>query len=272
MIMLMMSALAAFLILWYFWVKRRLAGSCFLDDEQRILFPFKYFSWVLLGVVFVTCVAQVHFVRVSAGLHESLAARTCTSNRLQVDQSRFDELKEMLRSVRGDMNSGFKRIVARSEDRIKPLVSDRAKSLHASPSPKTAKIASAVTLPSAARAKGPIGFGKAAGTYSAPAPKAPSATPKAEAKSKKEKREAKVWSMNLDLTGQVTADVLRVRERPEGTAPVVERLKAGSVVRVKEKRFVDDSLWFKIESPSELSGWVDFRYLKLLTSAKPVTH
>ena len=50
-ILLMIVAVAAFLILWYFWVKNRLAHSLALHDEEQVLFPFRYFSWILMGLV-----------------------------------------------------------------------------------------------------------------------------------------------------------------------------------------------------------------------------
>ncbi len=268
-IMLMMSALAAFLILWYFWVKRRLAGSYFLDDEEQVLFPFRYFSWVLLGVVFVTCVAQVHFVRVSSRFYESLAVQKATRDDWKVCESHFDELKELLRTVRGDLNSGFRRMTAITEGLNKPQGPGRGESCDASPPSGIGKVRSSFPLASAERLEKPVTFGKAARAHSAPPPVARPASRTMARKEGTEKQATKVWSMNLDLMGQVTADVLRVRERPEGTAPIVERLEAGSVVRVTEKRFVDDSLWFKIVPRSEQTGWVDFRYVKLLTSAKP---
>ena len=271
-IMLMMSALAAFLILWYFWVKRRLAGSYFLDDEQQVLFPFRYFSWVLLGVVFVTCVAQVHFVRVSSRFYETLATQAATRDDRRACDSQFDELTELVRTVRGDLNSGFRRMTALSESFNGRQGTASGESCDTSPLFGTGKVRPSFPLASARHLEKPVAFGKAARASSAPPPVARPAGRTMARKEEKEKHPTKVWSMNLNLMGQVTADVLRVRERPEATAPIVERLAAGSVVRVTQKRFVEDSLWFKIVPRSKQTGWVDFRYVKLLTSAKPAEH
>ena len=70
------AALAAFLILWYFWVKKRIGSSLCFEEEEQILFPFRYFSWILMGLVVITVVAQIHFVRVSSLVHERVASMT----------------------------------------------------------------------------------------------------------------------------------------------------------------------------------------------------
>ncbi len=56
------AAVAAFLILWYFWAKKKLLCSYVLEDDEQILFPFRYFSWILIGIVLVTCLIQIHFL------------------------------------------------------------------------------------------------------------------------------------------------------------------------------------------------------------------
>jgi uncharacterized protein YgiM (DUF1202 family) len=70
-------------------------------------------------------------------------------------------------------------------------------------------------------------------------------------------------SMDLNLTGRVTADSLRVRKRPGLRGPIIDKLPAGQRVKVTEKRLANESMWYRVITPSGKAGWVDFRYLKL---------
>jgi uncharacterized protein YgiM (DUF1202 family) len=58
-------------------------------------------------------------------------------------------------------------------------------------------------------------------------------------------------------------DNLRVRKRPQTDAPVVERITTEQPVKVTEKRLINETVWFRIVTPSGKTGWVDYRYLKL---------
>ena len=101
------AAVAAFLILWYFWVKGKLAASAFLEDEDQILFPFRYFSWVLAGVILATCLAQIHFVRVSSVVHERMTGLNDLYSRQENQARSLLELKTMITKVREDMHANF---------------------------------------------------------------------------------------------------------------------------------------------------------------------
>ena len=52
---LMIVVAAAFLILWYFWVKKRISSVDFNMAQESLLLPFKDFCWVFLGVLLLTC-------------------------------------------------------------------------------------------------------------------------------------------------------------------------------------------------------------------------
>ncbi|MDD3474177.1 MAG: SH3 domain-containing protein, partial [Syntrophaceae bacterium] len=56
---------------------------------------------------------------------------------------------------------------------------------------------------------------------------------------------------------------LRVRKSPDETSDVVETLSAGKLVKVTEKRFQKDRVWFRIITPTGRAGWVDFNFVKL---------
>lgn len=266
------TAVAAFLTLWYFWVKKKIELSYALDDEEQVLFPFRYFSWILLGVLLVTCLAQVHFVRVSSTVHKNLAAMTDFLRTRQGSLSQVSELKGMIEHLRTDLDGRLRRLHEEMLERrmaasvpANPQAPDLRRQ---DPSPQRALVG----LATSKRLPAEPGFDRAAGasttreTTGSPSPKgtvAPPGNSRPPAKEDPEEKEQSVWSMSLNLTGQVSADSLRVRKRPGLKAPVMAKLPGGLRVKVTEKRLVDEGMWYRVITPSGQAGWVDFRYLKL---------
>ena len=79
------AAVGAFLILWYFWARKKLLCSYMLQDDQQVLFPFRYFSWILIGIVLITSLVQIHFVRTASLMHEKLVVLTTGYQRQEQD-------------------------------------------------------------------------------------------------------------------------------------------------------------------------------------------
>jgi len=72
-----------------------------------------------------------------------------------------------------------------------------------------------------------------------------------------------IYSMRLNRQGHVVTEKLRVRKRPQQNSEIVEKLLDGQQVKVTEKRLLNDTMWFRVITPSGRAGWVDFRYLTL---------
>jgi branched-subunit amino acid transport protein AzlD len=258
-VFLQIAALAAFLVLWYFWVKRKLGVTFGLDNEEHVLFPFRYFSWVLIGVLVITCLVQVHFLRVSASVHERLASMTVSFKKNHENAMVLSSLKESMAKLRHDVKSGFKTI--RAENRRRPA-------LVSLPKPATQTRSSGRVIASAKPPAKPVmektkptsdfsGEAKASsrrtgGNNRVVASRTPNSVV-----------EPTSDSMSLQLMGRVRAGYLRVRRRPLPKAPVIEKLKLGQQVKVTEKRLSGDTMWFRIITPSGRAGWVDYRFLKL---------
>jgi hypothetical protein len=261
----MIAALAAFLLLWYFWVKRKLRASFFLEDEDQVLFPFRYFSWILIGLVVITCVVQIHFLRVSSLAQEKLAAVTFLFENQDACASGVDDLRVMLQTLQGDLRSRLAKLEERPTYHL-----PRAESVQARQKPDASAEEPKIREPVASRpihdraARG-LDFGKEATAFTDPS----STKEAAPAPTQKRKKTRKnLWSMRLNLVGRVNAETLNVRKRPNRKAPIMERLKVGTEVKVTEKRMFDDGMWFRIIAPSGRAGWVDFRYLRLHTATR----
>lgn len=261
----MIAALAAFLLLWYTWVKRKLQAPWFRESEEDVLFPFRYFSWILMGLVVITCVVQIHFLRVSSLAQEKLAAVTFLSDNQTTSASRVEDLHAMLQTMQRDLRSRLAQLEQRPAGQL-----PRAEAVQAFRKPEAPveelkpKRTEADRVVRVRRAERPD-FGKEAGTFTEPpAEKAPGTVPT----QKLGNTRKNAWSMRLNLLGRVNAETLNMRKRPEKTAPVIERLKLGTEVKVTEKRMFDDGMWFRIVAPSGRAGWVDFRYLRLHTTTR----
>lgn len=253
------AALAAFIILWYFWVKKRIESSMYFEEEEQVLFPFRYFSWILMGLVVITVVAQVHFVRVSSLVHERVACMTGYYEKQQKHTATLEELRGMVVRLRSDVDSNFRSLRAQIPEK---LVQVR----QSEPADESGPLAAAgpgrsqalVKLEPLRTASNRGGFGREArASSSAMVASLPNRTDSA---SEKDDRE---YSMRLQREGRVLTDRLRVRKRPQLEAPIVERLMSGQKVKVTEKRLLKENLWFRVITPSGRAGWVDYRYVKL---------
>lgn len=258
------AALAAFLILWYFWVKKRIESSLCMEDDDQVLFPFRYFSWILMGLVVISVVTQIHFVRVSSLVHERVASMTGFYEKQQKHTATLDELRGMIVRLRTDMDSNFRGLRAQIPERTaqvqqpEPVEEPRP----AAPEP-TVQRQALVRLEPLRGGPGRGNFAREARASSASSVVA-SLPERTDSDSSNEGRD---FSMRLQREGRVLSDRLRVRKRPQAEAPVVERLMSGQKVKVTEKRLLKEGLWFRVITPSGRAGWVDYRHVKLDGSA-----
>jgi hypothetical protein len=260
-IALQLAAIAAFLILWYFWVKRKMGVTYGLDEEENVLFPFRHFSWILIGVVLVTCLVQIHFVRVSASVYQKLVKLTKNVAELKRPAQSPVELQAAISDLRAELKSGFSSLEEINETQIKlakiesrpATVGPAAVGEKQPPKKDTAKRVS--------KNKISMGFNTEAKASSRSA----SRPARAKRKSNTEtvKPDYRVYSMNLNLMGKVKASALNVRKRPARHSLIVEKLEKEQVVKVTEKRISGPSMWYRIITPTGRAGWVDYRYLKL---------
>ena len=253
------AVLAAFLILWYFWVKKRIETSLHVGGEEQILFPFRYFSWVLISLILVTCLAQIHFVRVSATVHEKMAAMTNFYRNQEQTIHSLEELKATIKKLRRDVDSNFRGLRAQmashgSVPKDSEITADLAVA-HVD----QLKEEALASLQSLKNVQKGASFAKEAKASSAG--RAVHETSR-EAKYPRQGG-SKVYSMRLSRVGRVVEEDLSVKKRPEDSSPVIEKLAWGQEVKVTEKRVSHEDIWFRIVTPSGRAGWVDYRQLKL---------
>jgi len=259
-IALQVTVVAAFLILWYFWVKRKLGVSLFVEDEQQVLFPFKYFSWVLVGLVVASSLVQIHFVRVSATVHERLGTLVSLCDRQEVQIKALESTREMIQKLRGDVDVNFRGVRAQiAEFRAGCQSAQSAAPAQAVQPSGPLKRPALVDLASSQDKPAEKDFARAAkashirvaGLGPQPGPD-PSPDPGSE-----------TFRMRLSRKGRILTDNLRVRKRPEQQSDVVDKLMSGQQVKVTEKLMISDKMWFRIVTPAGRQGWVDFRYVRL---------
>jgi hypothetical protein len=253
------AAVAAFLILWYFWVKKRIETAISVDHDEKVLFPFRYFSWLLIGLVLVSCLLQIHFIRVSAAVHEKLAAMTNFYGNQEQSIRTLDELKTMLERLRKDIDANSRNLRAKafgheylSQTRgaVADLTVANVDQL------KTEALAGLQALRDVQNKNGFRKEARASSAFPAASSPAPVIDPP-------QKKDGNAYSMRLSRTGRVMADKLSIHKRPAEDSPVVEQLDRGQEVKVTEKRLSYEDMWFRIVTPSGRTGWVDHRQLKL---------
>lgn len=252
------AVVAAFLILWYFWVKKKLGTSLFLENEDQILFPFKYFSWLFIGLVLATSLVQIHFVRVSATVHQRLAALSTIAESQEASARSLEGTREMLQKLRADIDLNFKGVRSQVED----LRSNMQSALH-SPSVETGQIAPLRKPALAGLPPSPDGekdFAREARASRGPLQQA--AVTRLQTASQSETK-SETYRMSLNRKGRVLTDNLRVHKRPGFQTGVVDKLMAGQEVKVTEKLMANDAMWFRVVTPSGRSGWVHFGHVKL---------
>jgi hypothetical protein len=259
------AALAAFLILWQMILRKKLRGSFLREAGQQVLLPFRYFSWVLMALVLVTCLVQIHFVWLSSQIQEEMTSVNRSMQDQQIVASGVDELKGLIDKLlthteanvkelralgsthqrgqlvasAGPVASGFAQV--RSQDKETAPASE---SFHKDPE------------------KG--AFGKEARASSARNLKNLSA---GRLRKGGDSQDRELFSMQVSRVGNITRSGLRVRKQPSLVSDVVEKLAAGQQVKVTEKRAVKDTVWFRVITQSGTAGWVDYRYLRLEAKA-----
>ncbi len=254
------TALAAFLILWYFWVRRKLGSPFLLHDGEEVLFPFRHFSWILMGLVVVTCAAQVHFVRVSSTVHERMAALAGCYGKQEQQTRDIEDLKSTLEKLRREMAHQFKDLRVQIPQQLARIMPTETIGLNA-----TRGAGSQEGGPSAGElpGKGPDknAFAREAKASSRGA--ARQAATEAPGKSSSHREPKKTHGMRLSRQGMVTTDSLHVKKEPKLDSPVVETVQSGDNVKVTEKRLERERMWFRVITPSGRAGWVEFHHVRL---------
>ena len=254
------ATLAAFLILWRLWVRKKLTASFLIEDEDRILFPFKYFSWILFGVVLVTSLAQIHFMWASFRMEKSLAAMKNVYKMAEKHGQTVEETKLLVEKLTREMELNTKAVKLFSREL--PLNAKSSKMM------TDLRVAQAETQTRNTQSRNSHtgdSFDQEAKASSKERAAADSKH-KDEAPAVDETPDAS-QSMRLNRRGSVVGNGLRVRKAPDETSDVVETLNAGKYVKVTEKRFHKDRVWFRIITPSGRAGWVDFNFVKLEQNA-----
>lgn len=251
------AALAAFLMLWYSWTKKQIEASYPIGGREADLFPFRSFAWVFLGLVLVTCIVQIHFIRVSATVHERLAAMIDYYQAQEQNMRSIEELKATVERLRRDMQTNFQGLRAQTAMALqaKPVAPVTEVHLARADANEVAE----ATPKKEARILADQGFAREARSFS----KEPRTEPKATEHRKRAPVAPKAYSMRLSRMGRVLLDDLVVKKRPVDDAPVLEHLAAGQEVKVTEKRILNDEMWFRVVTPSGHAGWVDYRHVKL---------
>jgi branched-subunit amino acid transport protein AzlD len=253
------AALAAFLILWYFWVKKRMEASFLLEEDSRVMFPFKHFSWLLIGLVFVTCLIQIHFVKVASGFHEKIAVLVGSLKKNDQNARSIEDMKVSIDNLRKQMAADFKNLRAENVDRLPFKYPEAPATAYARPT-----LRSPITSVGFRRSDG-VGFAKAAKASFAGS--RPDRTLTNKVSARKATQPVTVHSMALSCIGRALVNNLRVRKRPQTDSPVIDTITTEQIVKVTEKRLINEAVWFRIVTPSGKAGWVDYRYLKLEGSA-----
>lgn len=253
------AAIAAFLLLWYFWAKKKIETSYLLEDEEHILFPFRYFSWVLIGVIVATSLAQIHFVRASSVTQEKIAAMLA-QNKTTVQQTKaVEEIKALVEKTKRDMDANFKNLRAQITDRGLQAKSLQTIADLSHSSDKSSDREGFVRTSDASRLDSSSGaFAKEAKAFSAG-----SSAEKID-QAKAESDQGQEYSMRLNRQGKILRDQVRVRQKPSVEATPVDRLMTGQPVKVTEKKLdMDGRIWFRVITPSGRAGWIDWRFVKL---------
>jgi hypothetical protein len=251
------AALAAFLMLWYSWTKKQIETSYLTGGEKAELFPFRSFAWVFLGLVLVTCIVQIHFIRVSATVHERLAVMTDYYQAQDQNMRSVEELKASVERLRRDMHTNFQGLRAQTAMALQAKTAAPRTEVHLARADSVEN--AQVEPPKEVRIAADTGFAREARSFS----KEVRADRKAAQQRKRAGDNAKAYSMRLSRMGRVLHDNLLVKKRPLSDAPVLEYLAAGQEVKVTEKRLLNEEMWFRVVTPSGHAGWVDYRHVKL---------
>jgi len=257
---LQLAALAVLIILWHFWVKRKLEVSRCPDDANHALLPFRRLCRLLLGLVFLTCLVQIYCLWASSTIHEKIASTTTPGKKQEQNIRVINELKRMIENLRKETASNSRFLQA--------MKSEQDSGAQGGPqNPDSPRVPTAGLLEGQARLNSQTGkTGSVEGGFAKEA-KASSIASGHKAIEKRFETRAdaseQIYSMRLNRQGHVVTEKLRVRKRPQQKSEIVEKLLEGQQVKVTEKRLLNDTMWFRVITPSGRAGWVDFRYLAL---------
>jgi hypothetical protein len=257
---LQIAALAVLIILWHFWVKRKLEVPHCPDDANHALVPVRRLCRLLLGLVFLTCLVQIYCLWASSTIHEKIASAITPGKKQEQNIRVINELKGMIENLRKETASNSRLLLAMKSEQG-PGVQGALQNPSSLRVPTGGLLEGSARLNSQTEKTGSVegGFAKEA--------KASSIANGHRAIEKKFETRAdaseQVYSMRLNRQGHVVTGKLRVRKRPQQNSAVVEKLLDGQQVKVTEKRLVKDNMWFRVITPSGRAGWVDFRYLTL---------
>lgn len=254
------ATLAAFLILWRLWIRKKLTASFLIEDEDRILFPFKYFSWILTGVVLITSLAQIHFLWVSTRAEKSLSALKSVQKTAEKQSQTVEETKQLVEKLARELELNTKAVKIFSRDHSANARSSKITNDLKISQPETPSKSTQIRM-----AQNSDSFDQEA-KASSKERAASEPRLKDEATASEDSGESG-QSMRLNRRGSIVGNGLRVRKSPDEAADVVETLNAGKHVKVTEKRFHKDRVWFRIITPSGRAGWVDFNFVKLDSNA-----
>jgi len=255
------AALAAFLILWHMVIKKKLRGAFLREAGQQILLPFRYFSWVLMGLVLVTCLVQLHFVWLSSLIQDEMVSVNRSMQDQQMGSSGADEIKALIDNLRTHTEANIKELRSLGLSHQRGPMMASAESIESVDTP----------LKPHEKASGPTSQNFHKDTERAAFEKEAKASSSRKMKNhllsnldeRVYQHDRELFSMRLNNMGNVTRTGLRVRKQPSTDSDVVEKLASGQQVKVTEKRVVKNTVWFRVITPSGTAGWVDYRYLTL---------
>lgn len=255
------AALAAFLILWHMIIRKKLRGAFLREAGQQVLLPFRYFSWVLMALVLVTCLVQLHFVWLSSQIQDEMVSATRLMQDQQMGSSGADELKALIDSLRTHTEANTKELRSLGLGPQRgPMIASAASVEPDATTPRPQDKATGPTAQNFHKDTEKGAFEKEARESSTRKPKNRVISNLREPEFRHDRE---LFSMRVNNTGNVTRTGLRVRKQPSTDSDVVEKLTSGQQVKVTDKRMVKNTVWFRVITPSGTAGWVDYRYLRL---------
>ena len=259
------AVLAAFLILWHMILRKKLRGSLLREAGRQALLPFRYFSWVLMALVLVTCLVQIHFVWLSSQIQEEMTSVNRSIQDQQLGTSGLDELRGLIDKLTTYNEANVKELRALGSIHQRgQLVACAGPVASRFAQVRSQDKAAALARESFHTDAEKSAFGKEARASSARNMKNINA---AAIRKEADQRDRDLFSMRVNRVANVTRSGLRVRKQPRLDSDVLEKLASGQQVKVTEKRAVKDTIWFRVITQSGMAGWVDYRYLRLEAKA-----
>lgn len=252
------ACLVIFLVLWRLWIKKKLASSFLIEDEDRLLFPFRYLSWILGGVVLITALAQAHFLWVSTTEKKETSKIKALYTKVEEQGRTIDEMKKIMEKLGRDVELNFKALKVFGKDQLNQMRSNKLTNdlrLQNDPPAKDSSAAKPNTIKSASLQGG---FAQEAKASSSSA--ASTSTPEPP---KNNDQFSDNSSMHLSRKGKSITDNLRVRKQPSEDAPIVDKIMSGQPIKITEKKVLGEKVWFRVVTPSGKAGWVELSYIKL---------